>query len=518
MTIDRGNNTNNKRIAKNTLLMYVRMFITMCVGLYTSRIVLATLGFQDFGLYNVVGGVIAMFSFINGAMTNTISRFLTYHLGNDDTEKLKEQFSVSFFIQLCIAGIVVVLSECVGLWLLHYKMTIPQDRMVACEWVFHLSVISTFFLIVNVPYNALVIAHEKLSIFAYISIMDVFLKLLIIVSITYIPYDNLITYAALLCAVQILNIAAYRYYCICYFPESKICHCWNKQLIREMISFAGWSTFGNLFYLLYTQGVNIILNMFCGPIVNAARGITIQVESVVKQFASNVQISINPQIIKSYANNDINRMFTLICASSRYCFYLLFLMIVPVVWQIPYILHLWLGDYPEHTILFIRLTLVNVLLDTLINPMFTANIATGKVKIYHVVNSVVSVLFVPITYFTLKVTTIPESVFVCIIAMNLIGICTRFYIMKKQIGMGLRYYLTNVVMQILPVIFLSFVLISPIYLTVEKSLYGFVLSIITAPLCVALSVYLVGLNGSEKNLIIYQIRKKMRSIHVNKNL
>ena len=180
------------------------MFITMCVGLYTSRIVLATLGFQDFGLYNVVGGVIAMLGFINGAMTNTISRFLTYQLGNGDTGKLKEQFSVSFFIQLCIAGIVIIFGEFIGLWFLHYKMTIPLDRMVACEWVFHLSVISTFFLIVNVPYNALVIAHEKMSVFAYISIMDVFLKLLIIVCLAYIPYDNLISYAVLLCVVQIL--------------------------------------------------------------------------------------------------------------------------------------------------------------------------------------------------------------------------------------------------------------------------------------------------------------------------
>ena len=497
---------NNKRIARNTLYMYLRMFFTMCVSLYTSRVVLNTLGFIDYGLYNVVCGVIALFGFINGAMVNTISRYLTFYIGKGHPLYLNKIFSQSCLIQVLIGIIVVALGETIGLWFLHNKMTIPIDRMNAAEWVYQLSIIQSFFLILNVPYSASVISNEKMSIYAYISILESVLKLAIVYLIVISPFDKLVFYAMLLCSVQLLNFLIYRIYAILHFPECKIKLYWNRKMFIRMFQFAGWSTIGNLFFIFYTQGVNIILNMFCGPAVNAARGVAVHVQGVIAQFATNVQTAVNPQIIKSYAQNELKRMYNLIFASSRFCFYLLYLIAFPLIIQSEYILGLWLGKYPEHTVNFLTLILITVLLDTLINPMFTANLATGKIKIYHIANSINAIVFIPIVYFSLKITKLPEIVFFCLILMSTIGILIRLFILRKQTGIKMSDYFKNVILKIIPVCVLPIFLMLPIKNLLHEGFGGLIETVVTTTSLISLSIYFFGINSKEKSFVKQKIR------------
>ena len=298
--------SNNKRIAKNTLFMYFRMFFTMCISLYTSRVVLATLGFKDYGLYNVIGGIIAMFGFINGAMSNTTSRFITFALGKGDIKRLKLVFSMAFAIHCLIAVLIVIFGETVGLWFLYNKMVIPEGRMFAANWLYQLSIGTAVLSIISVPYSSSIIAHEKMDVYAYISIFDSVMKLLIVFALAVAPFDKLIFYATLLFGVQVIDFLFNQIYCHHKFSETHVAKVWDKEVFKSMFSFAGWSMAGNFSYIFYTEGINLLLNMFCGTAVNAARGIAVQVQGVMKQFSTNIQTAINPQIIKSYSQDDLD--------------------------------------------------------------------------------------------------------------------------------------------------------------------------------------------------------------------
>lgn len=501
---------NNKRIAKNTLFMYFRMFITMFLGLYTSRVILKTLGIEDYGLYNVIGGIIAMFGFLNGAMTNTTSRYITFYLGKQDQKSLNKIFSMAFIIHFSIALIILIFGETLGLWYLNNKLVLPEDRLNAAFWLYQLSIISAIVNILYVPFNATIVAHEKMSTFAYISIVDSILKLLIAISIGLLDYDKLITYGFLMFCISLFNICVYYLYCKKHFEETSFHWFWNKDLFKEMFGFAGWSVLGNFSYVFYNQGINLILNAFCGPAVNAARGVAVQVDSIIKQFAHNVQTAINPQIIKSYAEKEFDRMYGLICSSSKFCFYLLLLLSLPVILETEFILKLWLGDFPDHTINFIRITLINVILDTLINPMFTANLASGKVKIYQIVVSMISYGFMPITYMAMKITGIPEVVFLCLLLCSTIGVIARVFIMRHQIGLKGSYYMGNVVKPISSVAVSSILFPIAVCYYLPSSLLRFFLTSIITFFSVCFFVLFLGVNESERSLIYSKIKKKIR--------
>ena len=304
--------SNNKRIAKNTLLLYFRMLVTMAVSLYTSRVVLNILGVEDFGIYNVVGGIVAMFGFINGSMTSATQRYLTFELGQNNRAQLTKVFSTSLSIHGIISFLIIVLAETVGLWFLWNKMQIPADRMNAAFWVFQCSVAASVIMIMSVPYNAAIIAHERMSAFAYISIIEVSLKLLIVCFLRYFHTDKLILYAALIVIVQFLIRLCYSWYCNRHFNETKYRWSWDKGLFKEMTGFASWNMFGSLAAITFTQGLNLLLNMFFGPVVNAARGIAVQAQTAIGQFSSNFQTALNPQITKSYATGDMEYMHGLI--------------------------------------------------------------------------------------------------------------------------------------------------------------------------------------------------------------
>ena len=482
--------------------MYFRMFFTMCVSLYTSRVVLSALGFSDYGLYNVVGGIIAMFAFINGAMTNMTSRFITYYLGNDDRKRLNEVFSMSFFIHCCLAIIILILGETIGLWFFYNKMIIPEGRMVAAMWVYQLSIAQTMMAIVVVPFNSDIIAHEKMSIYAYISIVNSILNLIIVSLLSISPIDRLIFYALLLFSVQVLVFLFNLFYCRRHYIESKIRRAWDKTMLKEMGKFTGWSMFGNFSYVFYTQGLNILINMFCGPVVNAARGIAVHVESAMTQFTTSIQTAINPQIIKSYSKNDIMRMQTLIFASSKYCFFLMLLLSMPVMLGADYILRIWLGEFPDHTINFLRLTLLCVLIDTLVNPLYTGNLATGKVAIYNKRLAILSLSFIPITYLGIRFTHIPEILFLLNVIRNIIGLGVRMFIMRKQLNIGIRVYFAKVLYNVIIVSILSSVLPIVAYKTVGcEDFLSFFATITISALSVLVCVYLLGLNSTERQLI-----------------
>ena len=499
------NLSSNKSIAKNTMFMYFRMFFTMCVSLYTSRVVLATLGFSDYGIYNVVGGIIAMFGFLNGAMTNMTSRFITYCLGQKDYSRLNKVFSMAFFIHFCLALIVLLLAETIGLWFFYNKMVIPEDRMAAALIVYQLSIASTMMTIVIVPFTSTIIAHENLSVYAYISVVESILKLVVVYLLVLSSFDKLIFYAILIFIVQVLVFLFNLLYCHRNYIESKIKRVWDKPMLKEMGTFTGWSMFGNFSFVFYTQGLNVLINMFNGPVVNAARGISVQVENAMAQFTTSIQTAINPQIIKSFSQDDRTRMKTLIFASSKYCFFLMLLLSLPVMLGADFILSLWLGNYPDHTINFLRLTLLCVLLDTLINPLYTANLATGKVAIYNKSLAILSLSFIPLTYLGIKLTHIPEVIFILNVIRNIIGVIVRMFIMRKQLNISFRDYAHAVVLRIVSVSCVSLFIPLTIYFYIgAETLLPFVITSLTTVLSILLTVYLIGLEKREREFVTHK--------------
>ena len=346
--------SNNKRIAKNTIILYFRMIITMTVSLYTSRIVLKALGVEDYGIYNVVGGVISMFSILSGSLSAAISRFLTFEIGKRNFERVKIIFSTSINIQIILAFLIIILAEIIGVWFLNNKMVIPEGRLVAANWVLQCSIITFAINLISVPYNAIIVAYERMKAFAYVSIIEVILKLLIVYILLISRLDKLILYAILLLCISIIIRFIYGIYCKIHFKESNYSFVFDKELMRSMTGFAGWNFFGAGSHLLMTQGVNMLMNVFFGVAVNAARGIAVQVDGSVMSFVSNFTTALNPQITKSYASEEKGYMFSLMCAGAKYSFFLLLILSLPILFQTETILYIWLGQVPEYACNFIR--------------------------------------------------------------------------------------------------------------------------------------------------------------------
>lgn len=501
--------SDNRRIAKNTVYMYIRMFVTMLIGLYTSRVILSSLGFEDYGLYNVVGGIIAMFGFINNAMTNTTSRYITYYLGKNNVGRLQEVFSTSLYIHFIIAFLIVVLGETIGLWYLHNKLVVSDGRMTAAIWLYQFTIITAIANIISVPFNASIIAHEKMSAYAVIAIIDAVLKLAIAISIKYAPFDKLIYYGLMILMVQLLDNIIYWIYSYKNFPGIRIKRVFDKGLFKEMFGFTGWNLFGNFSYIFYTQGLNLILNSFFGTAVNAARGIAVQVEGIVRQFASNVQTAINPQIIKSYAQGENERFFSLIFASSRYCFYLLFLLTLPIILEARFLLALWLVDFPEHTISFMRITLISVTLEALVSPLFMANLASGKVKLYQTCIAIIDFTFIPLTFLAIKLTLIPEAVFICTLVLRMIEIIARIFIVHKQVGLPRRKYVTNVLFNVFVVAVIASIIPCLVYMNMQDTIARFFVVGAISVCSTLLVVYFIGINQQERNLAKAFILRKI---------
>ena len=504
-----NNTANNKRIAKNTLLLYFRMLFIMAINLYTSRIVLKILGIEDFGIYNAVGGIVAMFGFLTSAMSISTQRYITYELGKNNLKQLNKIFNTSITIHAIISVIILILAETIGLWFLYNKMTIPIERINAALWTYQASIASAIILIMSVPYNATIIAHEKMSAFAYISVLEVVLKLAIVYLLLIGSFDKLKLYSILILIVQLIIRIIYGQYCKKHFLETKIHFIKDKSLFKEMLSFAGWNLWGNCAGIASTQGVNILLNIFFGPHINAARGIAVQVQGAVNQFASNFQTAINPQITKSYAQGDYNYMHNLIFSSSKFTFYLLLLLTLPLQIETKTILNFWLGTVPDYTEIFLRLILCVTLIDATANPLVVSALATGKVKIYQtIVGSILFSIF-PLSYIFLKAGTNPILVFIIHLLICILAFIIRLIIIHSIINLSLIEYFKKVILKLLLVSSISVsILIGLKNIFNDSNISNFIILCFASTVIVTAFTYSIGLNKNEKILI----RKKIKHI------
>ena len=484
----------------------------MLISLYTSRVVLNTLGVSDYGIYNVVGGVVAMFGFINGSMATSTQRYITFALGKGNLERLQTVFSTALQIHFLIAALIVLLGETVGLWFLYEKMQIPADRMNAAFWVLQCSILSTVVMIISVPYNADIIAHEKMSAFAYISILEAVLKLAIVYALLLSSYDKLIFYAFLILAVQLLIRFCYNSYCHRHFLESKYKHIWDKSLFKEMTGFAGWSMFGNLASVLFGQGLNMLLNVFFGPVVNAARAVAVQVQNAIQQFVGNFQMALNPQITKTYAKGEMEEMHQLMFRSARFSFYLLFLLSLPVLFETNFILTIWLKTVPENTVTFLRIMICISLLYTLSNPLMVANQATGKVRKYQAICGSILLMILPISYVCLKLGCPAYSVFVVHFIMESITQIVRMFMLRPLIGIRVRDYFINIYKKISFVIILSIIVPFVVYENLNDSIFRFFIVCIVCVLSVGMVVYTIGLSNNERVFVREKVGTIMNKI------
>ncbi len=504
---------NNNRIAKNTLLLYIRMFFMLLINLYTSRVVLSTLGIVDYGINNVVGGVITMLGFLTGSLSAASSRYITYDLGKGDMAALKKTFGNILSIHFILAAIVLVLGETLGLWFMSTQLQIPPEREIAAMWVYQFSILSFILAVISVPYNATIIAHEKMSAFAYISIADAILKLLIVYLLVIIPYDKLIIYAILYFCIQAFDRIVYGVYCSRHFAETHTRLRYDGKLFREIFAFAGWTMNGNLAVIGYTQGLNILLNIFFGPAVNAARGIAVQVQGVCQQFCSNFQMALNPQLTKNYAQGDLDNMHRLLVKSSKFSFYILFFIVLPLMFKAEFVLKLWLGIVPEHTVTFLRLILIVGLLYTLSNPIIVSVHATGKLKKFQLIEGTMLLTIVPIAYILLKFFGIrPEYVFVVHIVVELCTQYARLRIVLPMIDMKLEDYFRSVIKPILLVVILSPWLPYMSNAAVHEQWISFFAVCIVCVLCISGCMYFIGCTNSERMFIKEKLSRILMKI------
>lgn len=489
---------NSKRIAKNTLLLYFRMLLLMLISLYTSRVILNALGVEDYGIYTVVGGVVTMFSMLSGSLSAAISRFITFELGTGNKEKLKKVFSSSVTIQSGIALVIILIAETLGIWFLNEKMVIPEDRMAAANWCFQFSILTFAVNLISVPYNASIIAHEKMSAFAYISIMEALGKLSIAWCISINPIDRLIFYGLMISVLSLIIRLIYTIYCKRHFEECTYHFIYDHELLKRMFGFAGWNFIGASSAVLRNQGADVILNLFFGPVVNAARGIAVKMDAVITQFVTNFMMALNPQITKSYASGDMEYMFKLMFKGARYSYYILLLLTLPVILSTHYILVLWLKLVPDHTVLFVQLILVLALSESISNPLVTAMLATGKIRNYQLVVGGLQMMNLPVAYICLYFGAIPESVVIVAIVISQLCLAARLYMLRRMINLKVGQYLKDVYLNVIMVTTIAAFIPSVMSLNLSEGFPHFILTSIVSIISTLLVVYFVGCSNSER--------------------
>lgn len=503
---------NNRRIAKNTLMLYARMLVTMLVSLYTSRVILNALGAEDYGIYNVVGGLVAMFSMISSSITVAISRFLTFELGSGNQEKLNSIFSSSIVIQLAICGIVILLAETLGLWFLNSHMSFPEDRASATNAVYQLSLLTFCINLLSSPYNSAIIAHERMSVYAYVSIFEAVAKLGVALIISRAAGDKLIIYAILLALVAVSVRTYYGIYCRRNFEECKFRPRLDKSVLKEMFSYAGWTYIGASSALLRDAGGNILINIYYGPVANAARGIGVQVQQAVNQFASNFMTAVNPQITKSYASGDYGYMKFLIFNGSRISFYLLIFLSLPILLNTHYILELWLKQVPPHTVEFVRLALVFVISEAISTPLITSASAAGDIKKYQLLVGGLQSLNFPLSLTLLILGLPPYITYVVAIVVSQACLAARLYIVRGMIGLSARSFMKNVYLNIALVTLAGAAVPVLVQLKLGETLPHLLLSCLVCVISMGLSIFFVGCGKKERELAVGKAKEAYEKI------
>lgn len=503
---------NNKRIAKNTLLLYFRMLLMMFVTLFTSRVVLDKLGVTDYGIYNVVGGVVAMLGFLNSSMSNAVQRYLSFEIGKNNEAGVNRIFNVSLFAHAGIAVFVFVVMEIVGVWYLNTHMNIPAERMDAANWVLQCSIFTTLFTIVQVPYNAIIISKEQMGIYAYISILEVVLKLLVVYMLTIGNFDKLKLYSVLIMVVTIGIVMIYRFYCTRKYKEAKFKFIKDWNLLKQIVGFASWNMLGELAWVFTGQGVNIILNSFFGPVVNAARGLAEQVNGAVNRFVANFQTAVNPQLIKNYASDQLGEMKTLLFRSTRFSYYLLLALSLPIILKMDFILHLWLKEVPDYTTGFCQLVLVSSLVSTLSNLLAQVARAYGKIRNYQIIVSIFLFLNFPLSYIVLKFGGSPLSTMFVNIGINAMLLFVRLRLTNRMIQMTYGSFIRNVLFPVIIVTAVALVIPLTIYFMLDNSIISFIIVCLVSFVSVGVSTYALGMNANERLYILAAISKIITKI------
>lgn len=497
--------TNKKRIAKNTFMLYIRMLFLMVVNLYTSRVILQALGVEDYGVYNAIAGFIAMFSMVSSAIAGAISRFITFVLGQGDKDKLKKVFSTAIIIQLTLAAIVVVLVEVVGVWFLNTHMTIPDRREVAANWVLQFALVTFVLNLWSTPYNAALIAHEKMAAFAYIGIFEGVANLIIAFMVMCSPFDRLIVYGAFICLIALITRMIYNGYCKKHFDECIFKWTFDYNLFKEMFSFAGWNFIGSISGLLRDQGINILFNVFCGPIINAARGLAIQVQTAVFKFSSNFYVAVQPQITKSYASDNVDESHDLVLRSSRFAFLLLTALIVPLITETDFILQLWLKEVPAHTTAFVQIILLCTLIDSLSTPLIYLMLATGNIKRYQIVVGLFNFINFPVAWIILYCGGSPELAQLSIIFFSLGALILRISMLRPLTHFPVRDFMVSTVSRCLFIVTICFIVSLTISQKMDNGLSRFILNFSVTELTLGILLLTIGLNTGEKKFIFEKV-------------
>lgn len=506
-----NNNVNNsKKLAKNTIFLYIRLLFSMLVSLYTSRIILQYLGVEDYGIYNVVGGVVAMFTLVSGTLSSSISRNLTYTLGKGDYERLNRTFTTSVNVQCLLIIIILLLAEPIGIWFLNNKLVIPDSRMYAANWVLQFSILTFCINLFSVPYNATIISHEKMDAFAFIGVLEVFLKLGVVFLLNIGNIDKLINYAFLLCCVSLLIQTIYFAYCKRNFDECTYHFCYDRRIMRDVLGFAGWNFLGSAAGILKNQGLNILLNLFFGPTVNAARAIATQVNTAIMGFVSNFMTALMPQITKAYAQGNLDYVVQCIYRGSKFSYFLLFFLSLPVMVETEGILRVWLINVPDSTVNFVRYIILLSLADTLSRTTINANNATGDIKRYQITMGLFNFMILPCCYFGLKLGIDAASTELISVAFMLISIFPRIHFVKKHIPIRYNIFIRNVIQ---PVFLVSFVAYTASYFILGSLQKDFVTMLVSIVICffiAGITIYVIGMTKEERSFIKQIISTKLK--------
>ena len=490
-------------------MLYFRMFFLMILGLFTSRVVLQALGETDYGIYNVVGGVVALFTVISGALTTAVTRFITFEMGKGSEAQLNKVFSTAVNVQILLCAIIIILAEPIGLWFIDNRMTIEPDRIPAARLVMHFSLLSFVVNLMSVPQMASITAHEKMSAYAYIGILDGALRLAAALIISKASTDRLVLYAVLMAVALIIVRCAYGIYCRVNFPECRYRFIYDKSLIRQMFSFAGWSFIGSASGVLRDQGGNILVNIFFGPAVNAARAVAVQLNGAIQSFITNFMTAVNPQITKSYASGDHAYMFSLMRKSSRFSFYLLLILALPILFNTDSIMSVWLETVPAHSVLFVRLFLIFTLCESVSQPLITSMLATGNIRNYQIVVGGLQLLNLPVSYLCLKSGAAPESTVMVAIVISQICLAARLLMLEKMIGLSVKEFISRVYLNVIYVAAAAIVIPLIISFFLPDGILWTLLSVVVSALSAALSILFVGCTAVERNELVGFIRSKI---------
>jgi len=501
---------NGRRIVKNTALLYFRMLLVMGVGFFTTRIVLRILGAADYGIYNIAAGVVAMISFISSAETSTTQRFLTFELGKGNDEQLRKVFSVATVVHVAIALLLILVAETLGLWFVNKHLVIPPDRLVAANWAYQSAVAIVTLSVLRSPYEATIIAHERMGVYAHVGVLEAMLKLGTAYALSFFGIDKLKIYAVMMALIVAAASFVFFVYCRKHFEESRGAFRWEKELFRSILGFSGWNLFGAFAYVSQQQGTNILLNLFFGPVVNAARAIAMQVFSAINSFVYNFYMAVRPQVVKSFSSGDIAGMLKLVFSSSRYCYYMMLTLSMPVLLATEYVLTLWLKAPPEHTLSFTRLVIVNALIDTLSIPLVTTAQATGRIKVYQAVVGGMLILNLPISFFFLKMGAPPETVYCVSIVLSLICLGLRVLMLKRMVSLPVEAFFKKVLFVIGYVTFLSFLIpgIARHFLSM-RSFFDLAVIILLSLVSCTTVVYFTGMNAEERDLVWGLVETKL---------